>query len=75
VSGDLKVVDFKTNKPEFNETNFAFEERMRRTYQPQLQIYVDIIAEIEQVQPKACLFLTYTQRFLDFDFTTRTGTR
>ena len=39
----LRIVDYKTNAPEPNETSQAFERRMLQTYEPQMQIYVDIV--------------------------------
>ncbi len=75
-SGDeLRIVDFKTNAPEPLETPQAFERRMLETYAGQMQTYVAIITEIERREPKAFLFLTHTQRFVQVDFTTLRGIR
>ena len=66
----LRIVDYKTNMPDPSETPQDFERRMLETYQAQMNIYVAIISKMEGRSPEAFLFLTHTQRLVQFDATT-----
>jgi ATP-dependent exoDNAse (exonuclease V) beta subunit len=66
----LRIVDYKTTMPDPSETPQDFERRMLETYQAQMNIYVAIISKMEGRAPEAFLFLTHTQRLVQFDATT-----
>ena len=72
VDEKLRIVDFKTNTPQASESPQAFERRMLDTYEAQMRSYLAIISDMEDQVPDAFLFLTHTQRFVQFEFTTPT---